>query len=77
MIPVPKIEPFFGLRGLDLGSELRLTKKTLVLLAFQRDLLMQVKVSTKVIWGGVGTRFPHPERELNDVGVFISIIIMN
>ena len=30
---------------------------------FSNDLLAQAKVSPEVVWEGVGTRFPHLERE--------------
>ena len=62
MIPVPKTEPFFGLRGLDPVSEFITQPKSPPTTGpFGNDLFAQIKVSPEEIWGGVGTRFPHPK----------------
>ena len=66
MILVPATEPFVGLRGPGPGSELaRNQQNPLTTGPFGNDLLAQAKVSPEAVWGGVGTRFPHPEREFN------------
>ena len=76
MIPVLTTEPFVGLRGPGPGSELaRNQQNPLTIDPFSNDLLAQAKVSPEVVWGGTGTRFPRLERELNEVGTFISALI--
>ena len=64
MLQVPTTEPFFGLRGPDPSSEVKVFPKNPYTTGpFGNDLLSQAKVSPKVVWEGVGTRFPHPGRE--------------
>ena len=63
MLPVPAIEPFVGLRGPNLGSEVQgLPTNPYTTGPFGSDLLAQVKFSPEVVWGGAGTKFPHPGR---------------
>ena len=68
MIPVLETEPFVGLRGPDPGSKF-MDKPTNPPTTgpFGNDLLAQTKVSPEAVWGGVGTKFSDPEREINEV----------
>ena len=70
MMPVLATEPFFGLRGLDPGSKF-MDKPTNppTTSPFSNDLLVHIKVSPEVVWGGVGTRFLHPKGENNEVAL--------
>ena len=57
-----------GLRGPDLGSKF-MDKPTNppTTRPLGNELFAQIKVSPEVVWGGVGTRFFHPEGEINEV----------
>ena len=67
-IPVPTTKPFVSLRSPDLGSDF-MDKQTNPPTTgpFGSDLIAQTKVSIEALWGGVGTRFLHPEGENNEV----------
>ena len=62
-----KIIIIVDLRGLDPGSDfIAQPKNPPTTGPFSNDLLAQIKVSPEEVWGGVGTRFLHLEREFNE-----------
>lgn len=80
MILVSKTEPFVGLQGPDPSSEFiaQPTNPTTTGL-FINELLMQIKVSSELVWGADGTRFLQPEEEFNVVALnkFITELIVD
>ena len=53
-----------GSRDPDPCSEVKVCQKNPYTTGpFRSDLVVQAKVSPEAVWEGVGTRFPHPERE--------------
>ena len=56
------------MRSPDPGSEfITQPTKSPITGPFSNYMLAQIKVSPEAVWGGDGTRFPHPKEENNVV----------